>query len=75
MAANEPKSLDMQLLLLQEAVWNNGDALKRILEHVIALESHLVKLSRRIEALLQRSGLLNGRFQNLDANNGRHPDS
>jgi hypothetical protein len=45
---------DMRLRLLQEAVWNNGDKLSRILEHAIAYEAQLVRLARKIEQTLSQ---------------------
>lgn len=45
---------DMRLRLLQEAVWNNGDKLSRILEHAIAYEAQLIRVARRIEQILNQ---------------------
>jgi len=47
---------DMRLRLLQEAVWNNGDKLSRILEHAIAYEAQLIRVARRIEQILNQQG-------------------
>ncbi|MEW5859031.1 MAG: hypothetical protein AB1861_16870 [Cyanobacteriota bacterium] len=50
-----PSDQEMRLRLLQEAVWNNGDKLTRILEHTIAYEAQLIRLARRIEQILNQT--------------------
>ena len=59
---------DMRLLLLQEAVWNNGDKLSRILEHAIAQEAQLIRLTHRLEQLLfQRDQQASSSTKNKEA--------
>ena len=50
---------EMRFMLLQEALWNNGDLLNRVLEHVIAQESYLLRLLRLTERVAQRLDILN----------------
>ncbi len=58
MAKPTSNDLEMRFMLLQESVWNNGDKLSRILEHVISQEAQLLKLVHVIEMAMQRLGLL-----------------
>jgi hypothetical protein len=59
MASAAPEEDEMRFMLLQEALWNNGDVLNRVLEHVIAQESYLLRLLRLTERIAQRFELLN----------------
>lgn len=58
MARRDGNDLEMRFKLLQEAVWNNGDKLSRILEHVIAHEVHLLKLLHIVETASQKLGIM-----------------
>ena len=54
MVVKGPKDGEMRFMLLQESVWNNGDRLSRVLEHVIAHESRLVRLEGGLEVISQK---------------------
>jgi len=49
---------ELRFMLLQESVWNNGDKVNRILEHVIAHEAQLMRLVHLLETIMQRLGLV-----------------
>lgn len=59
MPSHAPEEDEMRFMLLQETLWNNGDVMNRVLEHVIAQESYLLRLLRLTERVAQRLEILN----------------
>lgn len=72
MPTDHDNEWEMKFMLLQESIWNNGEMINRVLEHVIAHETYLLKLMRQVELIAQRFGMLSNGTKQQSPKLGKH---
>ncbi len=70
MSKSPENEKELRFMLLQESVWNNGDKLSRVLEHVISHEASIARLTHLVEMIMNRLGVVPGGDRGRRQSNG-----